>query len=227
MLERPLVAGMGVGGLGGSAGETLDAAALRAVPEGRLVAWSGSLGDEPFDAHPLTWGPRGWAALHAACDRLSPVLIDSGRTLLIRTHARHVLSDPRACLKFAAERGAGSPFALLPDVAAMIEPSMVATIDDHLDRLFAALPAIAGEAGAVLAGVPARATVAQPGPDQTEGDAAASPALLPVPIHRGAVPAAALIARWRLRMPYGTQMVLVGEEIDEQVAALAARAANH
>ncbi len=214
MVDRPLVAGEGA---------TLDAAGILAAPAGHLVAWSGTLADAPFASHPLTWSTRGWAALHAACDALTRTLTESGRTLLVRTHARHVLSDPRACLKFAAERGPASPVVVLPDIAAMIDVSMLPTVDDHLERLFATLPSIAGAAGAVLANVARAAEAPDAGPDELGAGPAASPA----PIHRGAVPVSLLVAGWQAHMPADAPMVLLGDDLPDQLAALAAAGRNH
>ncbi len=214
MIDRPLVAPEGAG---------LNAAAVLAAPPGRLVAWSGTQADSPFASHPLTWSARGWAALHAACDALTRVLTESGRALLLRTHARHVLSDPRACLKFAAERGPVSPIVVLPDIAAMIDVSMLPTIEDHLGRLFAALPSITGAAGAVLANVASPAE----SPDTERDELGAQGALTASPIHRGVVPVSVLADGWKSHMPADAPVVLVGDDVPDQLAALAAAAQNH
>ncbi len=227
MQAHPLVAAEGCG-------PTLDPDALRAAlanaPSGLVVAWSGGLGEDMWARHPHTWGPRGWAALHAACDALEPVLAAwgaggeggggggaGGGTLLLRTHARHVLSDPRACLKFLAERaeraqrGGRAPtprIALLPDLAAMIDASMLPHVEDHLDRLFALLPALLGPHGAVLASVPSRCQGAVGGAEE-EADAHHPPALMPVPLGQGCAARAALVARWHAATPPDTQAVLL------------------
>lgn len=214
MIDRPLL---------GPEGAALDRAAVLAAPPGHLVAWSGTLADAPFASHPLTWSSRAWAALHAACDALTRVLTDSGRTLLVRTHARHVLSDPRACLKFAAERGPASPVMALPDIAAMIDVSMLPTVEDHLVRLFAALPSITSAAGAVLANVASPAE----SPDTERDELGVQEALTTTPVHRGMVPVSVLADGWRSHMPAEVPMVLVGDDLPDQLAALAAATQNH
>ncbi len=184
------------------------------------------MGEGLFDADPRTWGPRGWAALHAACDAAAPALEAGGRVLVLRTHARHVLSDPRACVKFLAER-AGGPLAVLPDAASMIERSMLGLVEDHLDRIFAALPALAGPLGCVLANV--RAEGSSAGVDRELEQA---PTVL-APIHAGAVPVAGLLARWQRHVPASVPVVLVGGEVagaggrGGQVEALAACGVGH
>ncbi|MFN0010329.1 MAG: hypothetical protein ACKVS8_01665 [Phycisphaerales bacterium] len=199
-----------------------EAGGTSAPPNPYVIAWSGSMGEGLFEADPRTWGPRGWAALHAACDAAAPGLEASRRVLVLRTHARHVLSDPRACVKFLADR-AGGPFAVLPDAASMIERSMLGMVEDHLDRLFAALggAGIVGPLGCVLANVGTDGPI-------TDGDGALDqPPTVLVPIHAGAVPVGGLIARWQRHLGAGVPVVLVGAAVEGQVGALAACGVGH
>ncbi len=98
------------------------------------VVWSGSLADDPFARDLATWGPRGWSALNDWCDAIAPPLAAAGRRVLLRPHARHVLSDVQRCLRFLDQR-AGAPFALALEPAALFEPTMLSHADDHLTRI--------------------------------------------------------------------------------------------
>lgn len=101
----------------------------------RLVAWSGSLAEEPFARDPRTWGPAGLEAFREAAARLAPILRARNATLLLRPHARHVLCDPQRCVTLVHQwRERGEPFGLALDAAAMIEDSMAADAGDHLRR---------------------------------------------------------------------------------------------
>lgn len=114
--------------------EPRDAAATLPTEADRVVTWSGSLGDSLFDRSFATWMPAGRQALSdyldAALDRCG------GRTtLLLRTHARHVVSDAVAARALLAERSDPS-LGLAFDPAACLEPEMLADAEDHLVRLF-------------------------------------------------------------------------------------------
>jgi hypothetical protein len=113
-------------------------AALIAHPDapGLLMAWSGGLGEGPFDRSPRTWMTPGREALAEACDRVTALLEGAGRRLLLRTHCRHVLSDAPACAAFAKARS-GGPLGVALDPASMLEASMLRGVEDHLERLFA------------------------------------------------------------------------------------------
>ncbi len=108
----------------------------------RVVCWSGWLGPEIFARDVRTWGPGGWSALERACEGM-----EAGRVLL-RTHARHVLSDAQRCLAFL-RRWEGK-VGLLLDPMAMLEVSMLDRAEEHLDRIVGALGAHPG-VGAMVA----------------------------------------------------------------------------
>lgn len=114
----------------------------------RLIAWSGSLADEPGERDPRTWGPAGLAALREALARLREPLVRANARLLLRPHARHVLCDPQRCVTLLNEwEKSGDPFALALDPAAMIEESMHEHAEDHARR---AIEAVAGRAEIVI-----------------------------------------------------------------------------
>ncbi len=131
-------------------GNPLDGtwAADAELPGPWMLAWSGTLGGSLFEGTPANW-MRGPAALDAVCDELAPQLERHGKRLVLVPHARHVLSDARSALTWWCERvipgqdpnvvrrspGGPRPFGLALDPAAMLEPSMVDDIDDHMQSL--------------------------------------------------------------------------------------------
>lgn len=121
------------------AGAPIDALARRPDAPGVLIAWSGGLGDSLFDRSARTW-MAGRAALDEACAAITPTLERTGRRLLLRTHCRHALSDAPACAAFLQAHADG-PVGLAFDPASMFEASMLAGVEEHLDRLFGALAA--------------------------------------------------------------------------------------
>lgn len=108
---------------------------------GRHVAWSGSMGEGLWDAHPRTWTPAGWARLETAVARLAPLFRAAGATLALRTHARHILGDPHSAARFVQTLAApGQPGAgvvgVLADPVGMLTPGMLAHAEEHLERIF-------------------------------------------------------------------------------------------
>lgn len=104
------------------------------LPGERVVAWSGTLGDDLFASHPRTWMAPGHEALAEFCDQLHNQLSENHRVLCFRPHSRHVLSDIQSTLTFALERH-DEPFEFALDPTALLEPSMLDAIDDHLTRI--------------------------------------------------------------------------------------------
>lgn len=101
---------------------------------GTPVIWSGTLAQELFSLHPANWGPGAWSALHGWCDGVRSDLERAGKRVLLRPHARHVLSDVQRCVRFFDER-AGQPFGMALEPSAFFEPSMLGDADDHLTRI--------------------------------------------------------------------------------------------
>jgi hypothetical protein len=120
------------------------------LPGEWALSWSGTLGDSLFDGTPANW-MRGPAALDALCDELAPQLSRHGKRLVLVPHARHVLSDARSALTWWCERvipgedpnvirrspAGPRPFGLALDPAAMLEPSMLDDVEDHMQSLLA------------------------------------------------------------------------------------------
>lgn len=122
------------------------AAAAAELAEATLVlGWSGGLGDDLFERAFATWMPAGRAALDAYLDAAEPVLRQRGSRLLLRTHARHVISDAQAAVALLDTRP-DAPIGVALDPAACLEPSMLADVEDHMVRFFA----LAGSRSEVL-----------------------------------------------------------------------------
>jgi sugar phosphate isomerase/epimerase len=129
--------------------------------EGDLILWSGTLGESLTEAHPHTWMGPGRERLAARVDELLPRVQERGVRLLLRAHARQVLSDPPSVRAFLRDR-AESPVGLLLEPAALFEASMLGPeAEDHVHRILSGLGdlanmlllsdvAAAGEAGDCL-----------------------------------------------------------------------------
>jgi hypothetical protein len=123
-----------------------DAPALpRGAPGGRIMFWSGWMGGD--DARPeegvfppdfRTWSTPGRRRFDDFCDRVRPELEARSLTAIFRPHARHVLSDPQACISLLNARR-GQPFALVLDPAGFLTSAMLPRAEDHLTRAFEAL----------------------------------------------------------------------------------------
>ena len=111
-----------------------------AWPGGRVLSWSGTLGEDLFERHPPTWLAPGHKAFAGVCDRLAPELEAGGGQWCFLPHCRHVLNDVQSCVRFLEER-ASQPFAVAFAPASMLEPSMLEALEDHLERGFEALAA--------------------------------------------------------------------------------------
>lgn len=123
-------------------GNLLDDAmpAPEAWPAASVVARSGSLarGGDPFAEDPRNWMPSGRRALEEALDRLVGPLASTGRTLLLRPHARQVLSDLAGCADFL-RRHRGERFGIALAPADLLVPSMLPQADELLVRAFEVL----------------------------------------------------------------------------------------
>ena len=179
------------------------------IPAGRLIAWSGTMAeDDMFRRDVRTWMPGGLEAFRAMCARVRPALEATGAQLLFRPHARHVLCDPQRCLTLVREwRDASAPFALALESTAMLEETMLAQAEDHLERAFAALGPLAEVV--ILANV--APSDAPPGDDEED-----APALLQVPLHSGAIDPTLILDAWRRHTPPSTPLILSDSEIEIQ-----------
>lgn len=145
--------------------------------EGDLILWSGTLGPDLSVAHPHTWMGPGRQRLAARVADLVPRVRAAGGRLLLRAHARQVLSDPPSVRAFLAERateGFGEQVGLVLEPAALFEASMLGPeAPDHLERILAGL----GDLTAVLLESDVRrpAAVAAPGDGGGEAGGAFDP----------------------------------------------------
>lgn len=118
-------------------GSLLAAPVSPARPGTLVVLWSGSLADADAP-DPRNWTAAAWDALDAAVNRW--VAAGLGGSLLVRTHARHIVSDIPSAVRFAHRWRETGP-RLLWDPASMLEDSMAAPAHaaTHLERLIDAL----------------------------------------------------------------------------------------
>lgn len=182
---------------------------LPPAPCRRVVVWSGRLGADDEDRAPgvRTWGRAGREAFEGLCDRLAETARPRGVTVLLRPHARHVLSDTPSCAAFLRRR-AGDGLGLLLDPASMLTPSMLAHGAEHVARIVGDLASMIG-VGAVLL-----ANVERTGPGNDD--------LRLAPLTRGELDAPPLAAAAR-GVPPGVPVVLVDEELDAQITLLRSR----
>jgi len=115
----------------------------------RVVVWSGTNAEELFAPDPTSWMPAGRERFERFVDAALDSMSDGVR-LLVRTHARHVLSDIPTVRTFATGRE-DAPVGVLLDPASMLEPSMIDHADDHLERI--ASGALRGADAVLVAGL--------------------------------------------------------------------------
>ena len=104
------------------------------VPGPLLVAYSGTLAKDLFGDEPRTWMGAGHAAFDELCAAMSPVLQRNERRLLFQPHARHVLSDPQACVDFLRTRSE-EPFGIAVSPCDFFVRDMVEAKADHFARI--------------------------------------------------------------------------------------------
>jgi hypothetical protein len=105
----------------------------------RVIAWSGWAGDaaaESAERDFWVWGPAAWDQLRVALREAVPAYEAARTRLVLRPHARHVVSDAQRWVKLREEfPGVG----LLLDPVPLFSEEMVSRAEDHLGRLAAAL----------------------------------------------------------------------------------------
>lgn len=136
------------------------ASCIAQSPSEHLVCWSGWVvdDDDPATPSPRTWGSAGWAALRRFCeaaaqDASSYACVPAARprSIAFWTHAGTVLSDVPSSLRFLAEvQGWTDPaclrWSLVVDPIGMLAPSMMATAEDHVERIVRTLGTLPGVA---------------------------------------------------------------------------------
>ncbi|HZW07612.1 MAG TPA: hypothetical protein VFF65_10855 [Phycisphaerales bacterium] len=119
-----------------------------------VAAWSGTIieSEDAFAADVRNWSVAARSELHDKLDRLCALAVEKGVTgrLLLRPHARHVLSDWHTCARFMMQRetAGDSRTGLLVDPAAMLTEQMLTRSAEHLERTFEQVGlALRGESG--------------------------------------------------------------------------------
>lgn len=196
--ERPRFVFLGGNPLGGG----IDLSGLG--PGATGVCWSGTLGAELFGRDWGTWGGAGMEALGAFCARVAPELESRGARLVLRPHARHVLSDPFRCRRFLDEHGGRGVVGVALDAASMTEGSMLGDAQDHAERAFEMLG-------------PAASAVFVTGVERGAGEELSA---VSCPVGRGAVGARFLGGLVRTHVPARTPLLLMGRDVGGQLAAL-------
>ncbi len=121
-------------------GRSLLGAGASAVEDGsREIVWSGSFaeldGGNVFDEDPRTWGPKGWDALRERVEQSG-----EGGRLVIRPHARHVVSDVPGCKRMLESAWARERDVMLCyDPASMCAAGMMGRVEDHIRRMYEAI----------------------------------------------------------------------------------------
>ncbi|MFK7961595.1 MAG: hypothetical protein AB8G96_13845 [Phycisphaerales bacterium] len=109
---------------------------------GDLILWTGAMGDGPFAPHPHTWMSPGRTRLTERLADLAEALSrgpEPGRRLLLRPHARHVLSDPPSVRSFLRDAG-DLPIGLCLEPAALFEATMLGdAAEEHVERILGGL----------------------------------------------------------------------------------------
>ena len=171
-----------------------------------LVCWSGTLAEELFASTPLNWMAPGSERFRVFCDTFADAATSAGR-LLVRPHARHLLSDIPSCLAFL-DRAEGTGLGLAFDPAAMCDHSMLPVVEDHFVRMFEAL---AGRSAVLLLGdlKPAKS-------GSIEGDAAGDAPPEIVPLGAGRLRAAFLRNLLESHLPTGTPVIFSAPDSEIQ-----------
>lgn len=187
------------------------------LPGEWVMSWSGTLGDSLFAGTPSNW-MRGPVALNALCDELSPQLVRHGKRLVLVPHARHVLSDARSALTWWCERVITGedpnivrhspvgprPFGLALNLSAMLEPSMISDVEDHMQSLLASF------------GPRIDALILQDAiPDPINADE-----LLPCTLGTGVLPQKVVLKLIELHVPKTTPILLQGASLNHSLTWL-------
>ena len=192
------------------------------LPGEWILAWSGTLGGSLFEGTPANW-MRGPAALDALCRELAPQLARHGKRLVLVPHARHVLSDARSALTWWCDRlfpgqrfellppapGGPRPIGLALDLTALLEPSMVPDVEDHMQSLLAS---IGPRADAIIL------RDARPDPCDPES-------LAPCPLGEGVLPRERTLELIARHVPESVPVAVPGAGLDRALAWLGATAA--
>jgi len=186
-----------------------------------VVAWSGTLADEPFGDDPRTWLAAGHAAFARFCSHATATVNELGVRLLFEPHARHVLSDVSST-RSALRTLDGLPFGVALSPTSLLESSMLDHLDDHLTRIFEGLGPIADLLilDDIARSSPARSRDARPGAESIADDTAES---LPTscPLGTGALPHAHLLALIDAHVPIHVPIAIGTASAPDPISARA------
>jgi len=171
---------------------------------GPIILWSGTPESDLFARSPRAWLMPADENLTRLCDQLSALAQTHNCRILLRPHARHILSDIPRCLRFLQNKPASLGLAL--DPIAMLEPSMLRDWEDHLARI---LQSLAPLSDALFISNIARA----PDPDS---DAA----LTSAPLHTGFLPPDKLRAHFSPALHANLDLIFLGADPDRQHSQL-------
>ncbi len=172
-----------------------------------VVCWSGTLAAGLFERDLATWGPEGWRAMLECAAGLAREAEELGVSVLVRPHARHVLSDVQRCVRFI-EEFKGMRVGLALDPCALLEASMLERASDHLERAM-------GSLGGVCSAVMLTNVAVSPG-----GGSEEDLELAPAAAHLGVVDAGALGGLVGRYVPRNTPVAIPGGDTGAAIAAL-------
>jgi hypothetical protein len=179
------------------------------LPGERIACWSGTLDHDSvaagdlFAACPHNWMHPGPEALSNLLDSIIPGLEKNDRRLCLFPHARHVLSDVQGSINLLRKRR-NTPIEVALTPSAMLTPSMLDSLEDHLERSFGTL---AGESPLLFLH------------DVVIDEA--DERLLPVPLGSGILDRETVLEAVRAHWPREKPIVVLGEALAEQTAWLA------
>lgn len=179
------------------------------LPGERIACWSGTLDHDSvaagdlFAACPHNWMHPGPEALSNLLDSIIPGLEKNDRRLCLFPHARHVLSDVQGSINLLRQRR-NTPIEVALTPSAMLTPSMLDSLEDHLERSFGTL---AGESPLLFL----HDVVIDKADER----------LLPVPLGSGILDRETVLEAVRAHWPREKPIVVLGEALAEQTAWLA------
>lgn len=170
------------------------------LPHAPVVRWSGTLAPTLFEGDPRNWMAPGRKALHDVLTRLASV--DHASGILLRPHARHLLSDIPSCATLLREHADAVGLAFAP--MSLLETPMLTDLADHLSRSFEVL-------GPSASMVFLHDVSPPTDPDEP---------LVPRPLGTGVMPRGLLRGLIRDHVRPGTPIVLLDGDVEKQLVWL-------
>lgn len=174
-----------------------DAAPHHASAPG-MICWSGTLAATLFEGDPRNWMAPGRRAFESVLSRLTRG--EHRSRVLLRPHARHLLSDIPSCVRLVRDHADAAGLAFAP--MSLLEAPMLPDAADHLTRSFETL----GPSAAIVF----LHDVAPPADPESP--------LEPRPLGSGVVPRDLLRGLVRDCVRPGTTIVLPDGDVERQLA---------